>query len=222
MIRSPFALFRPYEDCLTVSLFTKKDRVQSSRLAERLGTSFACPKQVHGVRTVNVSEPLNRTVEADGVITDQADLTLAVLSADCQTFVVYAPKKHVAGVLHAGWRGLLAGAIPSFFKTLHEEFGALPEDALVGASPSLCRNCSEFSDPLRELPGIDPKFFIGRLVDLHGIADAQLHALGIAKDRLERLPDCPRCQNNAYWSYRGGDQAAVREGWENALTCTLR
>ncbi len=223
MQRNPFALFQQFPE-LTVELWAKDDRINVKQdLASALGKrDIAIPKQVHGNRTIVARSPMLFSENADGVLTDQLGLTLSVLMADCQTFAVYAPKKRVAGVLHAGWRGLIAGAIPAFFEMLRQEWNILPSECFVAAGPSLCASCSEFTDPHRELPDIDPKFFHGRLVDLRGIADDQMDHLGIPLSQRERHLDCTRCKHDQYWSYRGPDRERVREGWENVLCVKVR
>ncbi len=182
----------------------------------------ASAEQVHGARTAIMRDAIENAPGADGLATDRSGLALSVRWADCQSFIVYAPEDHVLGVLHVGWRGLNAGAIPAFFATLKEEWDIEPQDTYVAAGPSLCAKCAEFSEPARELPSIDPMFFDGRHVDLRGPADAQLLALGIPRDHLERMADCTCCDPETYWTYRGGDREAVKAGERNLLACVLR
>ena len=219
----PFILLRPHANELDVALLTKVDDLHDDKGVARYmhADRIVTLHQVHGARTSIVRTPQRRTEDADGTITDTADLTLALRIADCQAFLIYAPTHRVVGLLHAGWRGLLAGAIPSFFATLQDTFGIDGGDVSVCVAPSLCLHCSEFTDPAGELPGIDPSFFHGRLVDLRGIADHQLHAAGVASDRIERHADCTKCNPARYWTYRGGDAKEVREGYENVLTARL-
>lgn len=223
MPQSPFHIFQTFPE-LSVVLWAKEDRVNvRDNMQKYFGDRpFAMPHQVHGNRTIVTREPMMFSEDADGITTDQPDLTLAVLMADCQTFAIYAPQQKVIGVLHAGWRGLIKYAIPAFFETLQKEWHIAPRETFVAAGPSLCQNCAEFSDPVRELPDIDPKFFNGRLVDLRGIADAQLDRCGVPPTQRERHPDCTRCMPDHYWSYRGPDRERVREGWENMLTIARR
>ena len=219
---SPFRLFGQFSE-LDIRLFTKSDRVNMHQdITATLGrASLAIPRQVHGTKTIVAHAPMLLTKEADGIVTNIQGLTIAIAMADCQTFVVYAPKRHVIGLLHAGWRGLTAGATCEFFAVLKKEYGIDPADTYIAAGPSLCQNCSEFTDPKRELPRVDPKFFSDRLVDLRGIADRELDRVGIPPSQRERHPDCTRCRSDLYWSYRGPDREKVREGWENFMTCTI-
>ncbi len=222
MPQIPFDLFTQFPE-LTLELWTKDDQVNTHDHLQRYfgDRSLAIPKQVHGNRTIVTRKPMIFSEDADGIVTDHMDLTVAVRMADCQTFAVYAPTQRVIGVLHAGWRGLIKNAIPSFFDVLAQNWHIEPRETFVAAGPSLCQKCAEFSDPTNELPDIDPKFFNGRLVDLRGIADTQLDVLGVPQTQRERHPDCTRCQPEKYWSYRGPDRDRVREGWENLLSVRI-
>ncbi len=223
MIDSPFSILSPYADRLHTVLLTKEDAIGNDGdvLKACAAARIVSLRQVHGNRTIIVREASQREEEADGALTDHTGLWLTTRSADCQSFVVYAPDHHVLGVLHAGWRGLLNGAIPSFFSAMKEEWNIDPADTLVGIGPSLGFDHAEFSDPAAELPGIDPLFFNGRLVNLPGIADRQLADLGIPASQRERITDCTVCHADRYWTYRGGDRDAVRAGKTNVLVATL-
>lgn len=158
-----------------------------------------------------------REEEADGIWTDVAGLTLSIRSADCQTFLAYDPNRNVLGVLHVGWRGLLNGAMREFFETARREWDIGPASLLVCAGPSLCVRCSAFSDPVRELPKIDARFFQGRHADLRGIADEQLRRCGIAHTQIDRHPACTRCDARHWYSYRAAPEE-VNEGCLNVMT----
>lgn len=162
-----------------------------------------------------------RTINADGSATDRSNLWLSIRAADCQQFIVYAPTHRVIGVIHAGWKGLKAGVIPSFFTMLKNEWGISPSQTLVGIGPSLCLKCAEFTDPKTELAGLDPKFFDSRHADLQSIADSQLEAMGVPRSQRERHPDCTKCNQETYWSYRGDDKQNVAKGFGNILACML-
>lgn len=198
---------------VTIQFYAKHDH-----FAEK---NFVSLNQVHGNRTIVARVPSNRTEEADGVITDVPGLTLTLRTADCQSFMIYAPERNVVGLLHVGWRGLLNGAIPQFFVTLKKEFDIDAAETSIAAGPSLCQKCAEFTDPKKELPLIDLKFFDGRHVDLQGIADAELRTCGVLPSHIERHPDCTCCRSDIYWSYRGGDREAVLTGHTNVTTCHM-
>lgn len=223
MIIEPFSIFRPFADHFTVRFFTKEDSIATDDDAmHALETDrIASLKQIHGHRIVRIDAPTHRTEEADGLVTNANNLWLTIRAADCQQLIVYAPSKNVAGVVHAGWKGLKAGVIPSFFDMLKNEWNIDPSDTFVAIGPSLCTDCAEFTDPVTELAGLDPAFFHGRNADLRGIADWQLDELGVPTAHRERHPDCTKCKNDVYWSYRGGDREVVKSGYTNVMVCVL-
>ena len=215
MMHHPFSIFDPHRDHTDVRLFTKADEPLNE-------DGLVSLKQLHGNTVIIARSPSRREKEADGVLTDQPDLTLTIRIADCQAFVVYAPDQQVIGLLHAGWKGLVSGIIPAFFETMQREWHVDPATVLIGAAPSLCTKCADFTDPIKELTGIDPRFFDGRHANLRAIADDQLLQCGVKLEHIERLQDCTKCHPDFYWTYRGGDREAVRKGSTNILTCMMK
>lgn len=188
---------------LRVGLFTKKDRCSSDEAcAARLGLGrIAKLNQVHGNVIRVVGKPLSSPLDGDGLITTTPNLALSVRFADCQNFVVYAPRGHVLGVIHAGWRGLAKGVITAFYEKLWEEFKIHPKATFVGAGPSLCKECATFTNPLEELPEHLHPFITGNKVDLQAAAEAEFDALGMPKKHRERHAACTKC-DPAWHSFR--------------------
>jgi hypothetical protein len=68
-------------------------------------------RQVHGATVVVVDGPgTGRGQEADAAVTTCAGAALAVLTADCPPVALSSPDG-VVGIVHAGWRGLMAGVV---------------------------------------------------------------------------------------------------------------
>ncbi len=214
MIEDPFSILIPFKDKLSVTLFTKEDNITSD---DQIGDNVASLWQVHGNKTIKVNSPTSRTEQADGLVTDKKNLTLSIRMADCQPLIAYDPESNIVGLVHVGWRGLVAGAIPEFFKIMN------PASSYVCIGPSLCQKCAIFSDPKNELPNVDSKFVDeANSVDLMGAADEQLSELGVSEDRIERITACTSCNPDKYWAYRGGDKEAVKNGHTNVLSCYLK
>lgn len=67
-------------------------------------------RQVHGATVVEVDGTgAGAGTEADAAVTELLDAVLCVQTADCVPIVLVGPD--VLGVVHAGWRGLVAGVI---------------------------------------------------------------------------------------------------------------
>ncbi|MSR67283.1 laccase domain-containing protein [Candidatus Peribacteria bacterium] len=222
MIKNPFTIFEPYRDMLDVRMLKREDDVASDEETQRvLGMEeIVVLDQEHGHRCIVVSTPSSRTEKADAAATDRPGLTLTIRFADCQNFIVFDPIKKVLCLIHAGWRGVQCEAIAQAFLCMQSEWRVLPRDVLVGAGPSLCRTCAEFTDPGKEVPEL-VSYAQGRCIDLNGAADDQLFSLGVTRDRFERIDDCTLCNPEKYWTYRGGKDEVVKNGKRNVLAATL-
>jgi hypothetical protein len=91
------------------------------RVADTLG--IAPPErwwwldQVHGATTVIAAgDPPAEPVVADAAVTTEPGTPLVVLTADCAPIVLACDD--AAGVVHAGWQGLVAGVIEAAVATL--------------------------------------------------------------------------------------------------------
>ncbi len=67
-------------------------------------------EQVHGTNVVDAAT-VQAKVRADGSFTDRSGVVCAVLTADCLPVLLCDHAGRGVAVVHAGWRGLLAGVI---------------------------------------------------------------------------------------------------------------
>lgn len=87
-----------------------------------------------GRGTVNYEDAIPNT---DALVTNQKNIFLSILTADCVPLLFYDTKKQVIGAVHAGWKGTVKKI---GLKTLHkmmDEFGSQPNDILVGIAPHI-------------------------------------------------------------------------------------
>jgi hypothetical protein len=97
-------------------------------------------RQVHGNLVVDVTEPGEGAgVEADASVTVAACCPLAVTTADCAPVVLVA--EGGVAVVHAGWRGLLAGVVERAAARLRAA-GGEPVASLIG--PCIAPGAYEF------------------------------------------------------------------------------
>ncbi len=223
MQTQPFALLRPFARDIDIAFLGKSDDVHGEDDVRRVleVMDVMGPKQVHGNRAIVTRGPSWRSEEADAVFTDVPGLTLVISFADCQNCVLYAPKKRVVGVMHAGWRTVAADIITPTFALLKHEWNIAPQEVFIALGPSLCMPCAGFSDPKREVPQLQ-QFIRGQSVDLRAALESQLEQNGVPAEQIERMPDCTRCSPERYWTYRGGDREKVRDGFINCLAATLK
>lgn len=88
-------------------------------------------KQIYDIDDVNDDSKLTmRTMDADAMVSKQANVGLAIMTADCVPIVLYQPATKRIAAIHAGWQGLAFGVI----KATAERFESnKPIQAWIGA-----------------------------------------------------------------------------------------
>ena len=94
--------------------------------------------QVHGNNVEVISKALDQVLTCDGLVTNVAGITLAVLVADCIPLLL--SSQSVVAAVHVGRRGLING-IAAKSVAIMRELGADEITATLG--PSICGPCYE-------------------------------------------------------------------------------
>ncbi|MDD4715167.1 MAG: peptidoglycan editing factor PgeF [Oscillospiraceae bacterium] len=191
---------------------------------------IVCSNQVHGneVRTVTRKDagkglfyPVD--YETDGLVTNQADLPLAVFSADCIPILLYDPVSQSIGAVHAGWRGTALKIAALAVEKMGLEYGAASENILAAVGPGLSQCCFESDgdvpDAMERAYGAPVRRYIAKkgrkwYLDLKGINAHCLESAGVPAGHISVSEDCTRCHPEKYWSHRAtgkdrGSMAAV-------------
>ena len=92
--------------------------------------------QVHGNNVEVISKALDQVLTCDGLVTNVAGITLAVLVADCIPLLL--SSQSVVAAVHVGRRGLING-IAAKSVAIMRELGADEITATLG--PSICGPC---------------------------------------------------------------------------------
>lgn len=143
--------------------------------------------------------------QADGHATAAVGVGAMVLAADCIPVVLGADGAVAA--VHAGWRGLAAGALEQGLLALRDVGGAGEIVAVVGPCAGGC--CYEVGEEVHASFGDEHRH--GRLIDLRAISHDRLLAAGVAEVR--DVDACTICDER-FFSYRreglrAGRQAGV-------------
>ena len=169
-------------------------------------------KQMHGEDIVEVKDKnLKEAGEADGMVSTEKDIYLAVLTADCVPLLFVAPKQRVVAAVHAGWRGTLAGIADKAVGLLKTRYDVEPSELEVALGPSIGICCYEVKDdvagPLMKrwgkltTPSIavrDGKSFI----NLRRLNRDILRAAGVPGNQLFQVGPCTSCTPEDFFSYR--------------------
>jgi YfiH family protein len=183
---------------------------------------IARPEQVHGAV---VARPLPRgkgtdPARADAVVVSGGDLGAAVATADCIGAIVLSPGAPDFAVIHAGWRGTLAGVTAAAIRILAAESGEPTSRMIMAMGPSIGPCCYEVGEEVVEayrpaLPKrLHPRAFRARggrfRLDLVEVNRAQALAEGLPGSRIHASGVCTACRSDLCWSYRREGRMAGR------------
>lgn len=180
--------------------------------------------QVHG-RTIVTAGPRDaawRRPEADGIVSDDPAVALAVRVADCAPVLIADTGTGAVAAVHAGWRSTMQGIVTAAVTSLRHEYGSRPEDLVVAVGPSLGACCGEMGDEVVEAfraeghsgssieawfqrsPGRRPHF------DLWRANHDQLVSAGVRPGAIHLSRLCTRTHPDVFHSYRAGGRQAGR------------
>jgi len=160
-------------------------------------------EQVHGT-AVLMAETAGCAPQADACITRMPNSVCAVMTADCLPVFLCDDAGTVAGVAHAGWRGLADGVIESTVIAMK----VVPSSLMAWLGPAIGPKAFEVGPEVREaflrrLP--DAEFaFVPKgekyLADIYLLARQRLQALGIS--RIYGGDFCTYSDPERFYSYR--------------------
>jgi polyphenol oxidase len=168
---------------------------------EKLALNF----QVHSARVLRAA-PGMRGEHADGLWTDEPGLPILAMSADCLPIVLARVGKPGVAVLHAGWRGLLAGIIAAGTDALGGEKFVAAIGPAIG--PCCYEVGEEVAAPFRARFGDD--VVQGSRLDLWTSAERALRAAGA--ERVDRFDRCTFCEPETFFSHRRDAGITGRQG----------
>jgi YfiH family protein len=163
--------------------------------------------QVHSSRVLR-AVPAMRGEHADGLWTDEPDLPILAMSADCLPIVLARTgmEKPAVAVLHAGWKGLLAGIVEAGAAALGD--GRLRAAIGPGIGPCCYEVGEEVAAPFRERFGGD--VVRESRLDLWTSAERALQAAGV--EQVTRIDRCTACEPETFFSHRRDAGRTGRQG----------
>ena len=168
--------------------------------------------QVHGNLVRQIDQDYDgRRREGDGMVTSAAGIALGIFTADCVPILLVDTARRVAGALHAGWRGTLAGIAREGVRAM-VKLGARRDAIRVALGPSIGLCCFEVDASLAEdfalqAPWARDHTRAGKpgkaYLDLRAILRDQLEREGVDPHSIANVGPCTRCANDLYFSRRG-------------------
>ena len=169
------------------------------RLCAEVGGTLdrlALNRQVHSV-LVHRAQAGARGEPGDGLWTDEPDLPVLAMTADCLPIALARTNggAPAVAVVHSGWRGLLGGVVAEGVRVLGG-----PVAAAIGPAIGPC--CyevgPEVAEPFAALYGAG--VLRGRNLDLWTAAELALRAEGV--EQIARFDLCTSCNAELFFSHR--------------------
>jgi YfiH family protein len=197
------------------------NRERAFRALGRAPESRADLWQVHSDRVLVADAPngpRDYLGQADALITDRPEVSLFLRFADCVPILLVDPRRPAVGVVHAGWRGTLAGAARAAVRALAEHYGSRPQDLLAGIGPSIgpCHYAvgpEVVAETRAAFPGAEhllPRHNGGHHLDLWVANELALRAAGVG--HIEVGGVCTACRTDDFFSHRAERGATGRFG----------
>ncbi len=178
-------------------------------------------RQVHGTDVIVAGHGAEEVPRADAAVIRDRGQAAAVLTADCLPVLLADDHGRVAGVVHAGWRGLCRGVVENTINKM----GVPPSTLAAWLGPAIGPCHFEVGDEVRRafLDGSDDAqrtqqaFERGTrpgkwMADLYALAAMRLTAVGVT--RISGGGLCTVCDRQHFHSYRrdgphGGRMASL-------------
>lgn len=179
-------------------------------------------KQVHGTNIVKVTkEDLGRgsldfetaVPDTDGMYTQEEDILLTSLYADCVPLYFYSPKNKLIGLAHAGWRGTVGKIGPKMIKQWCEKENADVKDIKTAIGPAIGECCYEVDEKVisevrsalnkNEEPAVFTKNDNGKYqLNLQSLNEILFLQAGVLPENITISHNCTSCENTVFFSHR--------------------
>ena len=142
--------------------------------------------------------------DADGHLSTAHGLLMGVTVADCVPVFLADPTRRALALLHAGWRGVVAGILKAGIRGLGGRFGSRPRDIFVHLGPAICGSCYEVGPEVHKALGL-PVPGEPTAADLREILGRHALAEGILEGHITVSGFCTLCPGSPFFSHRRGD-----------------
>jgi YfiH family protein len=150
----------------------------------------------------------NPIPQTDGLITNISGICLVIKTADCLSVFILDTKNKVISLIHAGWRGMVAGIVQKAVAKMNDVYDSNPTDLLVGFGPSIGKCCYKVGN---EVINQLKKFAYGEdliengYLSLQQANKKQLIESGVLEKNIIHNQYCTYHHNELFFSYRKGE-----------------
>ncbi len=100
---------------------------------------------IHSAHVLTINRANQQPVmgQADGLITADPDIYLAMRFGDCTPLIFFDPVRNAVGLAHAGWRGTMKNVAGTTVKAMNRQLGCQPENIIAMIGPTIGPCCYE-------------------------------------------------------------------------------
>ena len=154
--------------------------------------------------------------EGDSLITNEADLLIAIQIADCTPVLLVDPEKRAVASVHAGWRGILKEIMKETLMLMQKQYSTNPPACVAVIGPSIRDCCYEVGEDV--IGAISRKFDYApdlfqhsprgfekgqkKFLDLPAACRRQLLDCGLCAENIFTNAPCTACDTNRLFSHR--------------------
>jgi YfiH family protein len=119
-------------------------RLFAEAITSKASTPLISLRQFHSNRIVHAAgadATRKQPHKADGQMTDEKGMLLAIQTADCIPVLVVDRKRRALAAFHAGWRGTLKRIVETGVGQMRLTFGSRPQDLIAAIGPGIGLCC---------------------------------------------------------------------------------
>lgn len=166
--------------------------------------------------------------DIDGLLTNEAGVTLATYYADCTPLFFADPEKRVVGLAHAGWRGTVLKIGGKMIETMINDYSCKKEDIICAIGPAIGPCCFEVDYPVyrkfADLKNLDKNKFITEAendkyyINLPEANKQILIEHGVLEKNITVSDLCTSCNSDMLFSHR---KTNGKRGSMAAMICLI-
>lgn len=176
-------------------------------------------RQVHGNDVLIIDKPVKNIdgfslTPADATVTNQRNIAIGILTADCAPIILVDPVLKVIGIVHAGWRGTAKRVVKKAIEAMASHFGADKNTIIAAVGPSIGQCCYKVDETVAK------DFGVGKFIqkesnywrlDLKKANARQMQESGILEENISVENLCTSCRNDLFFSYRADNKKTGRQ-----------
>lgn len=144
-------------------------------------------------------------IATDAALTDMPNSFFIMSTADCLPLLITDTKNRIAGIIHLGWRNIVARFPAQVLAKIEDTYGIPTTDLRVVIGPSIYPCCYIYPDPVQLkdpfwTPYLRPQGDGKYAIDLISPTRQQLLDAGINSENILESKVCTSCQNEAFFS----------------------